>query len=47
LKGIVVLLVSLLIFGILPLQHQLAGGLITVAGVLIMALAQAGVIRRK
>ncbi len=47
LKGIVVLLVSLLFFGILPLKHQLAGGLITVAGVLIMALAQAGVFRKK
>ena len=47
LKGIVVLLVSLLFFGILPLKHQLAGGLITVGGVLIMALAQAGFFRKK
>jgi drug/metabolite transporter (DMT)-like permease len=47
LKGIVVLLVSLMLFGILPLKHQLAGGLITVAGVLIMALAQAGLFRKK
>lgn len=47
LKGIVVLLVSLLFFGILPLQHQLAGGLITVAGVLIMALAQAGLFSKR
>ena len=47
LKGIVVLLVSLLFFGIVPLKHQLAGGLITVAGVLIMALAQAGFFRKK
>ncbi len=42
LKGIFVLLVSFVSFGTLPLPHQLAGGIITVAGVLIMALAQAG-----
>lgn len=42
LKGIIVLIVSFLFFGTLPLQHQLAGGIITVIGVLIMALAQAG-----
>jgi drug/metabolite transporter (DMT)-like permease len=42
LKGIFVLLVAFLAFGTLPLPHQLAGGIITVAGVLIMALAQAG-----
>jgi drug/metabolite transporter (DMT)-like permease len=45
LKGIVVLVVSFLVFGILPLQHQLIGGIITVVGVLIMALAQAGFLR--
>lgn len=45
LKGIVVLIVSFLVFGILPLQHQLIGGIITVVGVLIMALAQAGFIK--
>jgi drug/metabolite transporter (DMT)-like permease len=45
LKGIVVLVVSFLVFGILPLQHQLVGGIITVVGVLIMALAQAGFLR--
>lgn len=45
LKGIFVLLVSYLIFGSLPVAHQLLGGLITVAGVLIMALAQAGFLR--
>ena len=45
LKGIVVLIVSFLVFGILPLQHQLVGGIITVVGVLIMALAQAGFIK--
>ena len=45
LKGIVVLIVSFLVFGILPLTHQLIGGIITVVGVLIMALAQAGFIK--
>ena len=47
LKGIVVLLVSYLFFDTLPLTHQLAGGLITVAGVLIMTLAQAGIFKLK
>jgi len=42
LKGIIVLLVAFLVFGTLPQSQQLAGGIITVAGVLIMALAQAG-----
>ena len=45
LKGIVVLIVSFLVFGILPLPHQLAGGIITVVGVLVMAMAQAGYLR--
>ena len=45
LKGIFVLLVAFLAFGTLPLPHQLAGGIITVAGVLIMALAQAGLLK--
>jgi len=45
LKGIFVLLVAFLAFGTLPLPHQLTGGIITVAGVLIMALAQAGFLR--
>lgn len=45
LKGIVVLVVSFFVFGILPLPHQLVGGIITVVGVLIMALAQAGLIK--
>ena len=39
-KGIFVLLGAWMFFGTLPLAHQLAGGLITVTGVLIMALAQ-------
>jgi drug/metabolite transporter (DMT)-like permease len=45
LKGIVVLAASWLFFGTLPLPHQLAGGLITVFGILIMALAQAGYLK--
>jgi drug/metabolite transporter (DMT)-like permease len=45
LKGIFVLIVAFLAFGTLPLPHQLAGGIITVAGVLIMALAQAGLLK--
>ncbi len=40
-KGIVVLIGSYLYFGTLPLAHQLLGGLLTVAGVLVMSLAQA------
>ncbi len=47
LKGIVVLLGSYLFFGIFPLRHQLIGGFITVIGIFIMALAQAGIIRFK
>lgn len=45
LKGIFVLIVSFIAFGILPLPHQLLGGIITVAGVLTMALAQAGFLK--
>jgi len=45
LKGIFVLLVAYLVFGSFPLPHQFAGGLITVAGVLVMTLGQAGVFR--
>lgn len=45
LKGIVVLAAAWLFFGTLPLLHQLAGGIITVIGVLIMALAQAGYLK--
>jgi len=47
LKGIFVLLVAFLVFGTLPLPHQLIGGIITVTGILVMALAQAGVFRKK
>jgi len=45
LKGIFVLLVAFVVFGTLPLPHQLLGGIITVAGVLIMAMAQAGLLK--
>lgn len=47
LKGIIVLLVSFLFFNVLPLKHQLFGGLITVAGVLIMTLARAGIFSKR
>ena len=46
LKGIVVLAASWLFFRILPLPHQLAGGMITVLGVLIMTLSQAGFFKK-
>lgn len=45
LKGIFVLVGAFLFFNTIPLKHQLIGGLITVLGVLIMALAQAGIFR--
>ncbi len=41
LKGIFVLFGAFLFFGTLPLPHQLVGGLITVAGILVMTFAQA------
>jgi drug/metabolite transporter (DMT)-like permease len=44
LKGIFTLIAAWMVFGTLPLTHQLMGGIITVVGVLIMALAQAGYI---
>jgi len=47
LKGIFVLLGAYLFFGTLPLAHQLLGGFLTVAGVLVMTMARAGFIRRK
>ena len=46
LKGIFVLLGAFLFFGTFPLAHQLIGGMITVIGVLIMALAQAGLFKK-
>ena len=45
-KGIFVLLGSYLFFKIFPLAHQLVGGIITVAGILIMALAQSGFLKK-
>lgn len=45
LKGIVVLIGAWLYFGTLPLPHQVLGGLLTVAGVLVMTLAQARLLR--
>ena len=44
LKGIFTLIAAWMVFGTFPLIHQLVGGIITVVGVLIMALAQAGYI---
>lgn len=46
LKGIFVLSGSFLFFGIIPEKHQLAGGLLTVIGILILALAQAGIVKK-
>jgi drug/metabolite transporter (DMT)-like permease len=45
LKGIFVLIVAFLYFGNLPGTVQLIGGGITVTGVLLMTLSQAGIIR--
>ena len=47
LKGIFVLIGAYLVFKTFPLTHQIVGGLITVAGVLGMTLAQAGIFRKK
>lgn len=44
-KGIFVLIISFIFFGKLPVSVQLWGGGITVAGVLIMTLSQAGILR--
>ncbi|MBW8333370.1 MAG: DMT family transporter [Prolixibacteraceae bacterium] len=45
LKGIFVLIIAYFFFGNFPLPVQLWGGAVTVAGVIIMTLAQAGVLR--
>jgi drug/metabolite transporter (DMT)-like permease len=45
LKGIFVLIGGYLVFGTLPQKHQITGGLITMAGIIIMALARSGIIR--
>jgi len=46
LKGIFVLFGAFLFFHTLPDKHQLIGGIITVIGILIMTLAQAGIFRK-
>jgi drug/metabolite transporter (DMT)-like permease len=46
LKGIFVLLGAYLFFGTFPLKHQITGGFITIAGILIMTLARAGFIKQ-
>lgn len=45
LKGIFVLIVGFLYFRTLPLPHQLFGGFLTIAGVVVMALAQSGIFK--
>ncbi|WP_163322913.1 DMT family transporter [Draconibacterium mangrovi] len=45
LKGIFVLTGAYLVFHTFPLLHQFIGGMITVIGVLIMTLAQAGILK--
>ncbi len=47
LKGIFVLLGAYLFLGTFPRTHQLVGGIITVLGVLVMALAQAGLFKKQ
>ncbi len=47
LKGIFVLIGAFLFFGTFPLPHQLIGGFITVAGVLVMTVARAGLIKNR
>jgi drug/metabolite transporter (DMT)-like permease len=46
LKGIFVLIGAYLFFHTFPAKHQFIGGMITVAGVLLMTLAKAGFIKR-
>jgi drug/metabolite transporter (DMT)-like permease len=46
-KGIFVLFGAYLFFGTLPLPHQLVGGFLTIAGVLVMTLARAGLIKKR
>jgi drug/metabolite transporter (DMT)-like permease len=46
LKGIFVLIGAYFFFGTLPLKHQILGGVITVAGVLIMTLSQTGIFKK-
>lgn len=46
-KGIFVLVGAYFVFNTFPAKHQFIGGMITVAGVLIMTLAQAGIFKKK
>jgi drug/metabolite transporter (DMT)-like permease len=46
LKGIFVLIGAYILFGTFPQPHQLAGGLITIIGVLIMTLAQTPILKK-
>lgn len=45
LKGIFVFIIAFLVFGNFPLVIQLWGGGVTIAGVMVMTMAQAGIIR--
>ena len=47
LKGIFVLIGAYFFFHTFPAEYQLIGGVLTVIGVMIMALAQAGLLRKK
>lgn len=47
LKGIFVLIGAFLVFRTFPATHQFIGGIVTVIGVLIMTLSQAGFFKRK
>ncbi|WP_347839909.1 DMT family transporter [uncultured Draconibacterium sp.] len=47
LKGIFVLIGAFVVFNTFPVLHQFIGGMITVIGVLVMALAQAGIFRTR
>lgn len=46
LKGIFVLIGAYLVFKTLPAPHQLAGGFVTIVGVLIMTMGKAGVFKK-
>uniref|UniRef100_UPI00321621EC DMT family transporter n=1 Tax=uncultured Draconibacterium sp. TaxID=1573823 RepID=UPI00321621EC len=47
LKGIFVLIGAFLVFNTFPATHQFIGGMITVLGVMVMTLAQAGFLKKK
>lgn len=46
-KGIFVLLGAYIVFNSFPEKHQFIGGMITVVGVLVMTLAQAGIFKKR